>query len=268
MKKQRWSMQPTQVSVYWGWRSQKRSMLDAGDEREELSSIEENSTWKLCELPKGHKSIGLKWVYKLKKDPDGKLIRHKAELVAKGYAHRQGIDFEEVFAPVARLESISLLVALAAQFEWKIHQMDVKSAFLNGDLAEEVYVIQPPGFEVKGQSSKVYKLHKALYGLKQAPRAWNAKLDATLTELQFEKCPSEPGFYRKKVNNSVLVVGVYVDDLVITGDSEEVIEIFKEQMKSKFSMSGSLLNSPLAPAVSAPRRRGIGNLGGVRCNMC
>jgi hypothetical protein len=174
MKKQRWSMQPTQVSVYWGWRSQKRSMLDAGDEREELSSIEENSTWKLCVLPKGHKSIGLKWVYKLKKDPDGKLIRHKAELVAKGYAHRQGIDFEEVFAPVARLESISLLVALAAQFEWKIHQMDVKSAFLNGDLAEEV------------------------------------------------------------------------------------IEIFKEQMKSKFSMSGSLLNSPLAPAVSAPRRRGIG----------
>jgi hypothetical protein len=133
--------------------------------REELTSIQDNKTWDLCELPKGHRPIGLKWVYKLKRNPSGDIVKHKARLVAKGYVQWQGIDFEDVFALVARLESVRLLIALAAQFAWKIHQMDVKSAFLNGDLAEEVYVSQPPGFEVKGQSNKVYKLKKALYGL-------------------------------------------------------------------------------------------------------
>jgi hypothetical protein len=102
--------------------------------QEELTAIEENMTWKLCDLPRGHRPIGLKWVYKLKKNPSGEVVKHKARLVAKGYVQRQGIDFEEVFAPVARLESIHLLIAMAAQFSWKIHQMDVKSAFLNGDL--------------------------------------------------------------------------------------------------------------------------------------
>jgi hypothetical protein len=119
---------------------------------EEIKSIEENGTWKLCELPKGHKPIGLKWVFKLKKNPDGTIVRHKARLVAKGYAQRHGVDFEEVFAPVARLESVRLLMALAAQYSWQIHQMDVKSAFLNGDLIEEVYVSQPPGFEYSKES--------------------------------------------------------------------------------------------------------------------
>ena len=166
--------------------------------KEELSSIESNGTWELCELPKGHNPIGLKWVYKLKKDASGDVIKHKARLVAKGYMQRQCIDFEEVFAPVARIESVRLLVALAAQFSWKMHYMDVKSAFLHGDLVEEVYVSQPPGFEVARSDSKVYKLHKALYGLHQAPRAWNYKLDATLRELGFEKCPSDSGLYRKK----------------------------------------------------------------------
>jgi hypothetical protein len=133
--------------------------------QEELIAIEENGTWKLCDLPKGHRPIGLKWVFKLKKNPDGEVVKHKARLVAKGYVQRQGIYFEEVFAPVARLESVRLLFAMAAQFSWQIHQMDVKSTFLNGDLCEEVYVSQPPGYEVKGQGSKVFKLRKALYGL-------------------------------------------------------------------------------------------------------
>jgi hypothetical protein len=205
--------------------------------KEELTSIEENRTWELCNLPKGHRPIGLKWVFKLKKNPNGDIVKHKARLVAKGYVQRQGIDFEEAFAPVARLESVRLLIALAAQFGWKIHQMDVKSAFLNGDFIEEVYVSQPPGHEKDGQSSKVYKLRKALYGLRQAPRAWNSKLDATLVELGFVKCPSEAGLYRKEVQDSVLIIGVYVDDLVITGGNSQAINDFKRQMKSKFSMT-------------------------------
>jgi len=145
--------------------------------RSELQSIQANNTWYYSELPKGHKAIGLKWVFKVKRDQKGNIVKHKARLVAKGYAQRHGVDYEEVFAPVARLETVRLVLALAAQGKWEVHHMDVKSAFLNGDLQEEVYVTQPPGFMNPKYSGRVMKLNKALYGLKQAPRAWNSKLD-------------------------------------------------------------------------------------------
>lgn len=115
---------------------------------EDMSSIEDNHTWCLVDLPPGHRLIGLKWVYKLKKDEHGVILKHKARFVAKGYVQRQGVDSEEVFAPVARLESVRLLIALAAHEGWAVHHMDVKTAFLNGNLEEEVYVAQPPGFVV------------------------------------------------------------------------------------------------------------------------
>ena len=157
----------------------------------EMNSIQANKTWELSVLPAGHQAIGLKWIFKAKKDPNGNIIQHKARLVAKGYAQREGVDFDEVFAPVARIETVRLLIALAAQKGWQIHHMDVKSAFLNGDLAEEVYVQQPPGFVVEGGKGKVLKLKKALYGLHQAPRAWNSKLDSELMKLGFERNPLE-----------------------------------------------------------------------------
>jgi hypothetical protein len=112
---------------------------------EEMASIIDNDTWELATLPAGHKAIGLKWVYKVKRDAAGIIVKHKARLVAKGYAQQQGVDFEEVFAPVARMETVRLLLALAAHSGWEVHHMDVKSAFLNGILSEEVYVQQPPG---------------------------------------------------------------------------------------------------------------------------
>ncbi|KAF0899665.1 hypothetical protein E2562_021364 [Oryza meyeriana var. granulata] len=123
---------------------------------------------------------GTLWVYKVKKNAAGEAIKHKARLVAKGYVQQPGVDFDEVFVPVARIESVRLLLALAAQEGWPVHHMDVKSAFLNGELVEEVYIRQPPGFTVVGHENKVLRLDKALYGLRQAPRAWNAKLDETL----------------------------------------------------------------------------------------
>jgi hypothetical protein len=157
--------------------------------------------------------------------------------VAKGYAQRWGIDFDEVFAPVAHMEMVRLLLALAAHGKWQVHHMDIKSAFLNGVLAKEVYVQQPPSFSIDKDATKVLKLDKALYGLRQAPRAWNAKLDATLSSLGFKRYSLEHGVYRRGSTESFLLVGVYVDDLVITGcNIDEIIE-FKTQMKERFEMS-------------------------------
>lgn len=203
----------------------------------EISSIERNNTWKLTKLPEGHKAIGLKWVFKLKHDTNGEIIKHKARLVAKGYVQREGIDFEEVFAPVTRLETVRLLLAVAAKNSWEVHHMDVKSAFLNGDLKEDVYVSQPEGFVKENQAHLVYKLVKALYGLRQAPRAWYAKLNECLERLGFSKCPVEHAVYTKKVGSEVLVVGVYVDDLLVTGTNISSIEHFKRQMHAEFDMS-------------------------------
>ncbi|CAA7055275.1 unnamed protein product [Microthlaspi erraticum] len=204
---------------------------------DEIRSIEKNNTWTLMELPHGAKAIGLKWVFKLKRNSDGSINKHKARLVAKGYVQRYGIDFEEVFAPVARLETIRFLIGLAASRGWEIHHLDVKTAFLHGELKEIVYVSQPEGFEVKGSENKVYKLHKALYGLRQAPRAWNNKLNQILMELKFVKCSKEPSVYRKAIGDSLLLIAVYVDDLFVTGTNRRIIDEFKDEMATKFDMS-------------------------------
>lgn len=205
--------------------------------KEEINAIERNDTWVLTDLPEGQKPIDLKWVYKLKKDTDGKVIKHKARLVAKGYVQRLGVDYEEVFAPVTRMETVRLLLALSAKNGWQIHHLDVKSAFLNGELQEIVYVTQPKGFEKEGEEQKVYRLYKALYGLRQAPRAWYTRLSKCLTELGFTKYPFEHAVYIKHEGGESLIVGVYVDDLLVTGTSVSNIVKFKEQMSREFDMS-------------------------------
>jgi hypothetical protein len=138
---------------------------------EEMDSIEENGTWSLIDLPPGRKSIGVKWVFKVKRDEHGTVSKHKARLVVKGYAQRYDIDYDEVFTPVTQLDLVRFLIALVAHEGWVVHHMDVKSAFLNDDLQEEVYVEQPSGFIVADKEHKVIKLKKALYGLHQAPQA-------------------------------------------------------------------------------------------------
>jgi hypothetical protein len=135
---------------------------------------------------------------------------------------------------VARMESVRLLLALAAQEGWHVHHMDVKSAFLNGDLKEEVYVHQPPEFVIPSKEGKVLRLRKALYGLRQALRAWNAKLDSTLKRMGFGQSPHEAAIYRRGNGGNVLLVGVYVDDLVITGTKDVEVVTFKEEMKTTF----------------------------------
>ena len=160
----------------------------------EIEAIKKNSTWSLVKLPARHKAIGLKWVFKLKKNSEGEIIKHKARLVVKGYVQQQGIDFDEVFTPVTRLDTVRVMLAIAENRGWQVHHLEVKSAFLNGELQEEVYVTQPEGYEVKGKESLVYKLYKALYGLRQAPRAWNMRLDRSLKELGFTRCTQKVHF--------------------------------------------------------------------------
>ena len=150
----------------WDWNEAKHEKVWRESCEDEIASIKKNKTWTLVELPAGCKAIGLKWVFKVKRNVDGSISKYKARLVAKGYVQRHGIDYEEVFAPVARIETVRVIIALAASNGWEVHHLDVKTAFLHGDLAEEVYVSQPDGFKKRGSEDKVYKLHKALYFIK------------------------------------------------------------------------------------------------------
>ncbi|WVZ62131.1 LOW QUALITY PROTEIN: hypothetical protein U9M48_011913 [Paspalum notatum var. saurae] len=166
---------------------------------EEMNAIEENGTWELVEPPPSCRPISLKWVYKVKRDERGEVVRHKARLVARGFVRREGVDFNEVFAPVARMESVRLL-RRSVRGNWNVHHMDVKSAFLNGDLKEEVYVKQPPGYVVNGQEHRVLRPRKALYGLSAGPEGMEPKLDTVPKEMEFKRCESEHALYTRRAS--------------------------------------------------------------------
>eukprot|EP00268_Persea_americana_P008044 TRINITY_DN13089_c0_g1_i1.p1 TRINITY_DN13089_c0_g1~~TRINITY_DN13089_c0_g1_i1.p1 ORF type:complete len:530 (+),score=94.20 TRINITY_DN13089_c0_g1_i1:90-1592(+) len=204
----------------------------------DIASIEKNNTWELTDLPRGQKTIGVKWVFKTKLNEKGEIDKHKARLVAKGYKQEFGVDYKEVFAPVARLDTIRLVVSMAAQNSWPIFQLDVKSAFLHGDLQEQVYIEQPPGYVQQGNEEKVYRLNKALYGLKQAPKAWYSRIDAYFAKEGFHKCPYEHTLFTKIGDRGkFLIVCLYVDDLIYTGNDKAMIDAFKQSMMNEFDMS-------------------------------
>ena len=205
--------------------------------REEMLAIDRNDTWELVTPPPNCRPIGLKWIFKLKKNPQGEVIKYKAWLVVKGYSQRKGIDYEEVYALVVRFETIRILIALAALKKWQIHHLDVKLAFLIGDIKEVTHVKQPEGFLVKGKEGHVLRLKKALYGLKQASRAWYFKLHSCLISLGFIKSNHEPSLYLKQSNSNTIIVGVYVDDLIVAGSSSAGIENFMGEMTREFDMS-------------------------------
>ena len=214
---------------------------------EEKESLERNNTFTLVDLPAGRKAIKGKWVYKIKYNAEGEPIRAKARYVAKGYSQIEGVDFNEVFAPVARYESIRILLALATINNWEIHQMDVKTAFLNGDLDEEIYMEQPEGFIDPHRPSMVYRLHKAIYGLKQAARVWNDKINSTLVEMGFERLTSDYGIYVFKQGESKFIsnklggismfIVLYVDDINIIGNNMDAINKVKKRLRTKFDMT-------------------------------
>ncbi|PNX94522.1 copia-type polyprotein [Trifolium pratense] len=205
---------------------------------DEIAAIERNNTWELTKLPKNARVIGVKWIYKTKVNDKGEVEKFKARLVAKRYAQRYGTDYKEVFAPVARWNTIRSLSAIAASNEWSVFQLDVKSAFLHGELNEIVYVEQPLGYVKKGKEDQVYRLHKALYELKQAPRALYSKIEQYFVREGFEKCPHEHTlFVKKDGNNNWLIISLYVDDLIFTGNNHNMVEKFKNSMMNNFDMS-------------------------------
>ena len=177
--------------------------------QEEIYIIENNQTWVLVDKPCNKNIIGVKWIFRTKLNTDGLINKHKARLIAKGYSQQPRIDFYETFSLIARLDTIMLLLALAAQKGWKIYQLDVKSVFLNGFLEEGIYVKQLEGFVTKGSENKVYQIKKALYWLKQAPRARNSKIDDHLLKSGFKKSLSEATLYIKAIERNDVLTVIY-----------------------------------------------------------
>jgi hypothetical protein len=212
---------------------QRKEWVDAMTEN--YQSIMKNEVWEIVPRPKNKDVVSSRWLFKIKHVVDGSSEKYKARFVAHGFSQKEGIDYEETFAPVARYTSIRTIIALAAKMKWKLHQMDVKTAFINGVIEEEVYIEQPQGFEVEDRKSHVCILKKALYGLKQAPRAWYGRIDSFLTSLGFTKSKADSNLYFKIMNNEPVILLLYVDDLFLTGEEKLIIEC-KKRLASEFEM--------------------------------
>ena len=185
--------------------------------KEEILSLQKNKTWELVHLPRGKKAVGCKWVFTVKQTPEGKVDRYKARLVAKGYSQTYGIDYDETFAPVAKMSTVRTLISCAANFGWPLHQLDVKNAFLHGDLQEEVYMKIPPGFANEQTLGKVCKLKKSLYGLKQSPRAWFDRFRRAVCDMGYFQCNGDHTVFYRHQSSRITILAVYIDDIVITG---------------------------------------------------
>ncbi|KAL0430955.1 UNVERIFIED_CONTAM: Retrovirus-related Pol polyprotein from transposon TNT 1-94 [Sesamum radiatum] len=204
--------------------------------KSEMDSIIFNGTWKLVDLPLGCTTIGCKWIFKKKLKFDGSVDKFKARLVAKGFKQKEGIDYFDTYSPVARLTIIQVLITIASVYSLPIHQMDVKTAFLYGELEEEIYMDQPEGFVAHGNERKVCKLVKSLYGLKQAPKQWHEKFDKTILAFGFTVNENDKCIYCKVKGDKIIILCLYVDDILLIGSSVDIITETKSFLKNKFEM--------------------------------
>ncbi|GJY44575.1 retrovirus-related pol polyprotein from transposon TNT 1-94 [Tanacetum coccineum] len=204
--------------------------------QEEIHEFKRLEVWELVPCLDNVFLIKLKWIYKVKTDESGGVLKNKARLVAQGFRQEEGIDFEESFAPVARIEAIRIFIAYVAHKNMIIYQMDVKMDFLNGELKGKVYVSQPEGFVDQDNPSHVYKLKKALYGLKQAPRAWYDMLSSFLISQRFFKGAVDPTLFTRHAGNDILLVQIYVDDIIFASTNTAMCDEFANQMTTKFKM--------------------------------
>jgi hypothetical protein len=202
--------------------------------REEYQSLMKNRTWTLTDLPKGRNAIGTKWVFKLKTDQNGNPIRHKARLVAQGFRQKPGLDFQDTFAPVMSTVSLRMLLSLAAHEDQEIHQMDVETAYLNGEIEEEIYIKQPSGFVQKGNEHRVCRLQKAIYGLRQSGRSWWVTISRFLKELGFKYLVTDQCIFQRRLGRNEITIGIYVDDLIIMSKAPSEITKIKGDLSKQF----------------------------------
>jgi len=202
----------------------------------EMQSLDKAGTYTLGRLPAGANLIASKWVLKVKRGADGSIVKYKARLVAKGYSQRFGVDYHETYAPVARYPSIRLIIALAAYHGWELHQMDVKSAYLNGELDVPIYMEQPEGYVAAGKEDLVCVLKKSLYGLKQAGRTWYHKIDVALKRQGFTALEADHCVYSRQTGQAVVIIALYVDDLLIAASQLPVLKQFKADLAAQFEM--------------------------------
>ena len=200
-----------------------------------MESLHTNKVWDLVELPKDRKTVGSKWVFKTKRSADGTVERHKARLVAQGYTQQYGQDYDETFSPVVRFESLRTVIALSVQNGLKLHQMDVTTAFLNGELKEEVYMRQPEGYTVKGKENLVCRLEKSIYGIKQSSRCWNSALDTHLKKMGFVQSAGDPCLYMSS-EGEMFLIAVYVDDILLAGKSDKRMAKVKQALSQQFQV--------------------------------
>ena len=200
----------------------------------ELGAMKENETFSLVSLPAGKRAVGCRWVFTMKDGPTGEFA--KARLVAQGFTQQEGIDYKETFSPVIRYDSVRVLLAVAASKKFKVHQMDVTTAFLHGDIDAEIYMKQPPGFQDANQPDFVWKLHKSIYGLKQSPLCWYNKMLQALESFGFQKASAEHGVFYLSNKTGHCMLGLYVDDLIIAGSTDEAIADVKAYLSGTFKM--------------------------------
>ena len=204
--------------------------------KEEMNSMASNRVWDLVELPDGIKSIGCKWVFKTKKDSLGNIERHKARLVAKGFNQREGIDYTKTFSHVSKKDSLWIIMTLVAHFDFDLHQMDVKTKFLNGNLEEEVYMKQPKGFSSSEGAHLVCKLKKSIYGLKQASRQWYLKFHEVIASFGFEENIMDQCIYQKVSVSKICFLVLYVDDILLTTNDKGLLYEVKQFLSKNFDM--------------------------------
>ena len=205
--------------------------------QDEMKSLHENHSFELVKLPKGKRALKNRWVCIVKQEEHTSQPRYKARLVVKGFSQKKGIDFDEIFSPVVKMSSIRVILGLAASLDLEVQQMDVKTAFLHGDLDKEIYMEQPEGFAVKGKEDYVCKLKKSLYGLKQAPRQWYKKFESVMGEQGYRKTTSDHCvFVQKFSDDDFVILLLYVDDILIVGRNVSRIDSLKKQLRKFFAM--------------------------------
>jgi len=202
----------------------------------EYEALMKNKTWDLVPYPNEKNVIGNEWIYKVKFNSVGDIEKYKTRLVAKCFAKKYNIDYEETFAPMAKMPIVRIILALSAAQGWKVFQLDVKSAFLNGDLDVEIFINQPEGFIVEGKESFVCKLKKSLYGINQAPRAWYINILGYFVDIGFSKCFSNADLSVLNQGKDMVLILLYMDDLLITGNNDEIIQECISKLKAIFEM--------------------------------